>query len=163
MASSYGADDRRQSTHPSSPALSAHQYPTNGRQTPQYQDSKLHLIPNASPYRENTSSPSDLLRNSEGFADEKGAPTSVDGKKMEVVDRQNISGSRKRWVFYVWALTFWIPSFVIRWIVGTPRRDIRQAWREKLAINLLIWLSCGSLMFFMGKRVIPPILPPMLS
>ncbi|CRK33678.1 hypothetical protein BN1723_019867 [Verticillium longisporum] len=29
-----------------------------------------------------------------------------------------------------------------------PRKDVRMAWREKLAINLIIWLSCLLAAFF---------------
>jgi chitin synthase len=32
------------------------------------------------------------------------------------------------------------------------RKDVRLAWREKLAINLLIWFSCGFVVFFIGKK-----------
>jgi chitin synthase len=30
---------------------------------------------------------------------------------------------------------------------GSKRMDIRQAWREKLALNLLIWFICGCAVF----------------
>jgi len=148
MASPRGDDARRHSPNPSSPALSA-QNPdvVPHSATPTYQDSKLNLIPNANVY-ERANSPSDSPLTSNQYVNEKaGEPLAGSGQKMEVVERQKISGSRKRWVFFTWLLTFWMPSFVIRWIVRTPRKDIRQAWREKLAINLLIWLSCF-LVFF---------------
>ncbi|KAF2664201.1 hypothetical protein BT63DRAFT_418327 [Microthyrium microscopicum] len=147
MASHHGDDSRRHSTMPSSPALSA-QHDRNGQQSPNYQDSKLHLIPNVSPYREDAGSPSELGLNEKSLSDGHGGSI-IDGKKMEVVERVKVSGSRKRWVFFVWLVTFWMPTFVIGWIVKTPRKDVRQAWREKLAINILIWLSCSGVIFFM--------------
>jgi chitin synthase len=72
-------------------------------------------------------------------------------KKMEEVDDIVVSGSRKRWVFLVWLMTFFVPDFAIRKFGGIKRKDIRMAWREKLAINLLIWCSCGFMVFFIGK------------
>ena len=69
-------------------------------------------------------------------------------KKLVEVDDVVVSGSRKRWLALVYLLTFFIPDFLIKWIGRMPRKDIRIAWREKLAINLLIWLSCGFVVFF---------------
>lgn len=69
-------------------------------------------------------------------------------KKMEEVDDVVTSGSRKRWLAVVWLLTFYVPDFLIKWIGRMKRADIRTAWREKFAINLLIWISCGFVIFF---------------
>ena len=69
-------------------------------------------------------------------------------KKMEEVDDVVTSGSRKRWLAIVWLLSFYIPDFLIKWIGGMKRKDIRTAWREKFAINLLIWSACGFVIFF---------------
>ena len=69
--------------------------------------------------------------------------------KMEEVDVVPVSGSRKRWVFLVYALTWFIPDFLIRVVGRISRKDVRMAWREKLAINMLIWLSCASVIFLM--------------
>jgi chitin synthase len=67
---------------------------------------------------------------------------------MEEIDAVVISGSRKRWLALVYLLTFYIPDFMIKWVGRMKRNDIRMAWREKFAINLLIWLSCGFVVFF---------------
>ena len=69
-------------------------------------------------------------------------------KKLVEVDAVVTSGSRKRWLFIVYLLTFMIPDFLIKWIGRMKRKDIRTAWREKFAINLLIWLSCLFVCFF---------------
>ena len=69
-------------------------------------------------------------------------------KKMEEVDTVPVSGSRKRWLAIVYLLTFYIPDFLIKWIGRMKRKDIRIAWREKLAINLMIWFSCLFVAFF---------------
>jgi chitin synthase len=58
------------------------------------------------------------------------------------------SSTRKRWVFFTYLLTWFIPDFLIRWC-GMPRKDVRMAWREKLAINIIIWFCCLSSAFFL--------------
>ncbi|KAL1305423.1 hypothetical protein AAFC00_002308 [Neodothiora populina] len=69
--------------------------------------------------------------------------------KMAEIDVLPVSGSRKRWLFFVWLWTWWVPDFFIRKIGRMPRKDIRVAWREKFAINMMIWFSCGFVVFFM--------------
>jgi chitin synthase len=82
------------------------------------------------------------------------------GYLAEVVDEVPTSGSRKRWMFLVWMLTFYIPDFALR-LLGPKefkRKDIRTAWREKLAINYLIWLACATSIFiiaFFGNIICP--------
>jgi chitin synthase len=69
-------------------------------------------------------------------------------KAMVEVEEVKTSGSRKRWLFIVYLLTWLIPDFMIRWIGRMPRKDVRIAWREKLAINMMIWTSCLFVGFF---------------
>ncbi|KAJ5792443.1 Chitin synthase 8 [Penicillium pulvis] len=68
-------------------------------------------------------------------------------KTMEEIDDIPVSGSRKRWMFLVYMLTFFIPDFVIRLVGRMKRKEVRTAWREKLAINMIIWFSCGCAIF----------------
>lgn len=69
-------------------------------------------------------------------------------KDMEEVEEYKDSPSRKRWVFMVYFLTWFIPDFLIRILGRMPRKDVRMAWREKVAINMIIWLSCLIAAFF---------------
>jgi chitin synthase len=69
--------------------------------------------------------------------------------KTVEIEEHKMSGSRRRWLFIVYALTWFIPDLAIKWIGGMKRKDIRLAWREKLAINFMIWLSCAFVVFFM--------------
>ena len=69
-------------------------------------------------------------------------------KKLVEVDDVVVTGSRKRWLAIVYLMTFYLPDFLIKWIGRMKRKDIQMAWREKLAINLLIWLSCAFVIFF---------------
>ncbi|KAJ5225957.1 Chitin synthase 8 [Penicillium chermesinum] len=68
-------------------------------------------------------------------------------KNLEEVDDLPVSGSRKRWMALVWMLTFFIPDFLIKFIGRMKRPEIRTAWREKLAINMIIWFACGVAIF----------------
>ncbi|OTA97361.1 glycosyltransferase family 2 protein [Hypoxylon sp. CO27-5] len=69
-------------------------------------------------------------------------------KSLEEVEEYKDSPSRKRWVFVVYLMTWFIPDFLIRWLGRMPRKDVRMAWREKVAINMMIWLSCLIAAFF---------------
>ncbi|KAI1817519.1 glycosyltransferase family 2 protein [Poronia punctata] len=69
-------------------------------------------------------------------------------KSLVEVEEYRDSPSRKRWIFVVYALTWFVPDFLIRWIGRLKRKDVRMAWREKLAINILIWFSCLVAAFF---------------
>ena len=74
------------------------------------------------------------------------------GFLSEVVEEIPTSASRKRWMFLVWLLTWYIPDFALR-LFGPKkfkRKDVRTAWREKLAINYLIWLACAASIFFIA-------------
>ncbi|KAJ6138991.1 hypothetical protein N7471_005477 [Penicillium samsonianum] len=68
-------------------------------------------------------------------------------KKMEEVDEATTSAGRRRWMFLVYLLTWFIPDFVIRFVGRMKRKDVRIAWREKLAINMIIWFACGVAVF----------------
>lgn len=69
-----------------------------------------------------------------------------------------VEKSRRLWVAFVWALTFWIPSFVLRYIGRMKRPDVRFAWREKLVLMLLIFLLNATVIFYIvefGKLLCP--------
>ena len=66
----------------------------------------------------------------------------VNNMDPEIAQPKSITTStmttgRRVWVIIVWALTFWIPSFLLRYIGRMKRPDVRMAWREKL---VLVWL-----------------------
>ncbi|KKF93534.1 Chitin synthase 8 [Ceratocystis platani] len=69
-------------------------------------------------------------------------------KKMDEVEEFRDSASRKRWVMIVYAMTWFVPDFLVRVVGRKPRKDIRVAWREKLAINMIIWFMCAISAFF---------------
>ncbi|SJX63440.1 probable Chs8-Chitin Synthase 8 [Sporisorium reilianum f. sp. reilianum] len=76
----------------------------------------------------------------------------------EVAEEVGISSTRRKWVAFTWAVTFWVPSFILSRFRSLKRPDIRQAWREKLAINLIIWFICGCAVFVivvLGNLICP--------
>lgn len=85
---------------------------------------------------------------------ESGAAVPDVGKK-EVIERvSEITASRKCWTCFTWSLTWWVPSFCMTWC-GLKRPDIRMAWREKVAICVLIFFMCCALLFFIiGMRFV---------
>ena len=71
---------------------------------------------------------------------------------------QPISKSRHFWVGFVWALTFWIPSFALRHVGRMKRPDVRFAWREKVVLVLLIFLLNATVIFYIiefGRLLCP--------
>ncbi|KAK6995982.1 glycosyltransferase family 2 protein [Favolaschia claudopus] len=66
--------------------------------------------------------------------------------------------ARRRWTFLCRLLTWWIPDFLLTWCGRMKRGDVRQAWREKLALNMLIWLMCLAMAFvivFLQRLICP--------
>ena len=70
-----------------------------------------------------------------------------DGETSEVVKE---SSARRRWVALCWILTFWVPNPLLTYLGRMKRLDVRQAWREKLALNILIWFVCGCAIFIIA-------------
>jgi chitin synthase len=62
----------------------------------------------------------------------------IEHETTEVVKETSV---RRRWVLLCWLLTWWIPSPFLKWFsrMTRKRQDIRQAWREKFALNFIIW------------------------
>ncbi len=59
----------------------------------------------------------------------------------EVAEEMGVTSTRRKWVAFTWAATFFVPSFILRRFQSLKRPDVRMAWREKLAINMIIWSS----------------------
>lgn len=72
-------------------------------------------------------------------------PEFGDSKHLE---KKSMGAGRRVWVGFVWALTFWIPSFVLRYIGRMKRPDVRMAWREKVVLVFLILLFNGVVVFY---------------
>jgi chitin synthase len=75
-----------------------------------------------------------------------------------VVTESPITFTRRLWVAFVWAITFWIPSPLLKWVGRMKRPDVRMAWREKVVLVLLILLLNGAIVFYIvlfGKLLCP--------
>ncbi|KAG0173895.1 hypothetical protein DFQ30_006726 [Apophysomyces sp. BC1015] len=72
--------------------------------------------------------------------------------------KKRTSKSRFFWVILTWFCTWWIPGFVLQWVGGMRRVDIRMAWREKVTLCCLILLLCAVMVWFIaffGQLVCP--------
>lgn len=76
----------------------------------------------------------------------------------EVEEEVGETPARKRWATWTMFLTFWVPSLLLNRVGSMKRPDIQMAWREKLAINLMIWFVCGCAVFviaILGNVICP--------
>lgn len=61
-----------------------------------------------------------------------------------------ISPVRRKWVCFTWSVTWCIPNCCLSHCGGMKRKDVQMAWREKVALCLIILFMCGFLIFFIG-------------
>lgn len=64
------------------------------------------------------------------------------------IETQEVPLSRRLWVYFVWGITFFVPSFLLRYIGRMKRPDVRMAWREKVVLVLLIALLNAAIVFW---------------
>jgi len=90
----------------------------------------------------------------------KGYEVEVDselGDPKKIVET-TLSRSRRAWIGFVWALTFWIPSPFLRYLGGMKRPDVRMAWREKVVLCMIILFINGLVVFYIiefGRLLCP--------
>ncbi|RYO81077.1 hypothetical protein DL766_004799 [Monosporascus sp. MC13-8B] len=72
-------------------------------------------------------------------------PALAEGKHVET---QEVTFGRRVWVGIVWALTFWIPSFLLHYVGQMKRPDVRMAWREKFVLCFFILLANAFIVFW---------------
>ncbi|KAF8218382.1 glycosyltransferase family 2 protein [Mycena galopus ATCC 62051] len=76
----------------------------------------------------------------------------------EVTEVYKETSARRRWTFLCRLLTWWVPDILLTYCGRMKRSDVRQAWREKLAINILIWFMCACTAFVivgLGRLICP--------
>lgn len=64
------------------------------------------------------------------------------------IEEHATTGSRKLWAGFVWAMTFWIPSFLLKYVGRMKRPDVRMAWREKVVLVFLIFFANAAIIFW---------------
>ncbi|KAK6336816.1 hypothetical protein TWF718_009604 [Orbilia javanica] len=69
------------------------------------------------------------------------------GKKAKIKKAPRTLG-RRVWVAFVWAMTFWIPSILLRYVGRMRRPDVRFAWREKVVLFFWILVANAALVFY---------------
>ncbi|KAI1461487.1 glycosyltransferase family 2 protein [Annulohypoxylon moriforme] len=77
------------------------------------------------------------------------------GKHIETTEQTT---TRRLWVGFVWALTWWIPSFLLTHVGRMKRPDVRMAWREKFVLVFIIILLNGFIVFWiivLGQLICP--------
>ena len=78
--------------------------------------------------------------------------------KNKKIQSKTVSSGRRIWVAVVWALTFWIPSFLLRFVGRMRRPDVRMAWREKFVLVLFIFIINAMVVFWIigfGRLLCP--------
>ena len=56
--------------------------------------------------------------------------------------------TRVAWECMSWCLTFYIFNFCLRVCGKMKRKDIQMAWREKVALNIIIFFMCCTMLFY---------------
>ncbi|OXC66400.1 hypothetical protein AYX13_04910 [Cryptococcus neoformans] len=82
----------------------------------------------------------------------------VKEKKVHATEVMATTNARRWWIRITWMMTWWIPSFLLVHLGRMKRADVRMAWREKLAIFMMICLACAVVLFyiiFFGKLLCP--------
>ncbi|KAF2964101.1 hypothetical protein GQX73_g9483 [Xylaria multiplex] len=82
-------------------------------------------------------------------------PGDAKGKHVET---EEVTFGRRAWVGFVWAMTFWIPSFLLHHVGRMKRPDVRMAWREKLVLVWIIFVLNAIIVFviiFLGRLICP--------
>ncbi|BEJ14553.1 hypothetical protein CspHIS471_0403200 [Cutaneotrichosporon sp. HIS471] len=69
-------------------------------------------------------------------------------KKHHTTEVIATSRSRRWWIYITWMFTWWIPSFLLKSVGRMKRPDVRMAWREKVTICMMIFLVCGTIIFY---------------
>jgi chitin synthase len=74
------------------------------------------------------------------------------------VQEFELTRARRIWIAITWCLTWWVPTCCLIRCGSMKRDDIRMAWREKVAICILILIVCALQMFFiigLGPLICP--------
>lgn len=79
-------------------------------------------------------------------------------RDMAAIEEEPTSRLRRWWVGFVWVFTWWIPGCFLSRLGRMKRPDVQMAWREKLTICMLIFLTCAFILFYIlvfGRLLCP--------
>lgn len=74
------------------------------------------------------------------------------------VESDEPTPGRRRWVAFVWFMTWWIPSKFLDCCGHMKRKDVQMAWREKITLCMIIFLMSGFIIWFLvgfGRIICP--------
>ncbi|KAK4516946.1 uncharacterized protein ATC70_000274 [Mucor velutinosus] len=85
------------------------------------------------------------------------APPTTD---LDATDEKEgtMTPSRKRWLWFVTLMTWWIPKILLVKLGRMKRKDVRIAWREKVVLCMIITCMCGFVIWFLvffGELICP--------
>ncbi|KAJ2336687.1 hypothetical protein GGH91_005214, partial [Coemansia sp. RSA 2671] len=76
-----------------------------------------------------------------------GGDGNVEKGEHEHIEDLETTKTRRAWVGFTWAVTFWLPSPLLSLVGRMKRPDVRMAWREKVAICVIIVFLWALLLF----------------
>lgn len=83
------------------------------------------------------------------IADEESVkPDKKEQKPKPKPPKPKTTAARRWWVCFTWSTTWWIPSSLLHHIGRMKSPDVRMAWREKVALNIIILFLCALMIFF---------------
>lgn len=74
----------------------------------------------------------------------------VEVKQVEEPPKKPTTTARKRWKCCTWMLTWYIPPFCLSLCGGMKRKDVQMAWREKVALCIIIFFFCCVVLFIIA-------------
>ena len=99
---------------------------------------------------------------SAGGSPDPNGPRSTAGMTVKdapnAVEELPTSRTRRVWLWIVWGVTWWMPSYLLHHLGRMKRPDVRLAWREKVTIFWLIFLFNAVVIFYIvefGRLLCP--------
>ncbi|KAG2210877.1 hypothetical protein INT47_000031 [Mucor saturninus] len=95
--------------------------------------------------------------NASAYLEMKTMPVAVVEEESEE-EEYKMSGVRKKWLFFVYLMTWWVPTPFMVWCGRMKRKDIQIAWREKLTLCMVIFFMSAFIIWFLvffGKLICP--------
>lgn len=63
------------------------------------------------------------------------AYTSEEPQSTETIETVRQTNKRRVWTAMTWAVSWWIPGFLLKHVGRMKRKDVQMAWREKVLIK----------------------------
>ncbi|CAO3635495.1 unnamed protein product [Mucor fragilis] len=115
---------------------------------------------NNSQYAESRFGANDSFYNNTATDDSVSPPMAPPTTDLDATDEKEstMTPSRKRWLWFVTLMTWWIPKLLLVKWGRMKRKDVRIAWREKVVLCMIITCMCGFVIWFLvffGEIICP--------